>query len=471
MSIPSPTIHIVGAGLAGSECALQLADMGFQVVLFEMRQAQVMTPAHKTQDFAELVCSNSFGSQTDYSAPGQLKWEAEQLGSFILKAARDHSVPAGMALAVDRERFSARITEAVKNHPRIELRSEVVQSLEDLPRPAVIATGPLTHDSLAESMRRHFDQEFLYFFDAIAPIVDADSINPQVAWKANRYNRSSEAEAVESESGDATPAPDSELNSSGDYWNCPLDKEQYYRLVEEIKGARKIEPKEFETTPYFQGCMPIEAIVDRGDETLRFGPLSPKGLSNPHTGHKAYAVVQLRQDNKEGTAYNMVGFQTRMAYGEQTRVFRLIPGLEQAEFLKLGSIHRNLYIHSPKKLTPTLSSRKDEWLFFAGQITGVEGYFESTCTGLLVAHFLAQKLRGQEVSLPPRASALGSLLNAITEDNELFQPTNINFGLFPKPPGFEKIRGHKQKEAKKAAQLELAKQSLLDFSQRIPVSL
>ncbi len=469
MATEAQTIYIVGAGLAGSECALQLADMGYRVVLFEMRQG-VMTPAHKTDQFAELVCSNSFGSFTDYSAPGQLKWEAEQLGSFILKAAKEHIVPAGMALAVDRERFSALITEAILKHPRIEVRRELVQSLDQLPRPLVVATGPLTHDSLAESLRSHLDEEFLYFFDAIAPIVDADSIDTSIAWKANRYNKAhSLAEPAEpTEAAVAAPAEDT-APPGGDYFNCPLDKEQYYHLIEEIKSARKIEPKEFETTPYFQGCMPIEAIVDRGDETLRFGPLSPKGLFNPHAQRnpyatrKPYAVVQLRQDNKEGTAYNMVGFQTRMAYGEQIRVLRMIPGLEQAEFLKLGSIHRNLYIHSPKKLTDTLSSRKDEWLFFAGQITGVEGYFESTCTGLLVAHFLHQKLSGQKPLKPPRASALGSLLNAITEEKELFQPTNINFGLFPKPPGFEQISNRKQKEQKKALQLEIAKTSLLDY--------
>ncbi len=242
-----------------------------------------------------------------------------------------------------------------------------------------------------------------------------------------------------------------------------MNKEQYYTLINEIKNARKIEPKEFEKdTPYFEGCMPVEAIVERGDETLRFGPLSPKGLKDPRTGHGAYAVVQLRQDNKQGTAFNMVGFQTKMAYGEQQRVFRMIPGLENAEFLKLGSIHRNLYIQSPKKLTDVLSSRKDEWLFFAGQITGVEGYFDSTCMGLLVARFLDDKLNGRPVRKPPRESALGSLLNGITEDNEYFQPTNINFGLFPTvepPAGKKKL----QKDVKRDLQLSRAKTALLKW--------
>lgn len=440
MSPANTQISVVGGGLAGCECAFQLAEMGHQVVLFEMRGSGPSTPAHKTDRLAELVCSNSFGSSTDYSAPGQLKWEAEQLGSLILAAARRASVPAGMALGVDREVFAAEITERVSSHPRIEVRREIVSSLEAIPRPAVICTGPLTSDALASSMRQHFDGEFLYFFDAIAPIVDADSIDEFVAYKAARWNKGGK-----------------------DYWNCPLNKDQYYALIEAIKGARKIEPKEFEKdTPFFEGCMPIEAIVERGDETLRFGPLSPKGLHDPRTGHGAYAVVQLRQDNKAGTAYNMVGFQTKMAYGEQQRVFRMIPGLEKAEFLKLGSIHRNLYIQTPKKLTSVLSSKKDEWLFFAGQITGVEGYFDSTCMGLLVAHFLDDKLRGREISLPPRESAFGSLLNAITEDNDYFQPTNINFGLFPNIPVIE---GKKRdwKEKKRELQIERAKAAMTNW--------
>jgi len=396
---------------------------------------QRSTPAHKTDRLAELVCSNSFGSQTDYSAPGQLKWEAAQLGSLVLRAAQEAAVPAGMALGVDREIFASYVTMRVREHPNIEVRNEVVTSLDAIPRPAVIATGPLTDAGLADSLRAHFGDEFLYFFDAIAPIVDADSINCYVAYKADRFGK-----------GDK------------DYYNCPLNKEQYYALINAIKDARKVEPKEFEKdTPFFEGCMPIEAIVARGDETLRFGPLSPKGLRDPRTGLGAYAVVQLRQDNRAATAFNMVGFQTKMAYGEQTRVFRMIPGLENAEFLKLGSIHRNLYIQTPKRLTPTLSSRKDEWLFFAGQITGVEGYFESTCIGLLVARFLDAKIRGVEPSLPPRETAFGSLLNGITEDNDYFQPTNINFGLFPPLSA--------PKDKKRELQLSQAQQALTRWNQ------
>lgn len=440
MSHQGRPITIVGGGLAGSECAYQLASRGRSVVLYEMRGSGTTTPAHKTDRLAELVCSNSLGSGTDYSAPGQLKWEAEQMDSLILRAARFAAVPAGMALSVDRDLFSSEVTRAVERHPLIEIRRDRIRSLHEIPRPAVIATGPLTDSDLATSLREHFDGEFLYFFDAIAPIIDADTINKFVAYKADRWDK-----------------------GTRDYYNCPLNREQYQALVDAIKAARKIEAKEFERdTPYFSGCMPIEAMIERGDQTPRFGPMSAKGLRHPWTHKTAYAVVQLRQDNKEGTAYNMVGFQTKMAYGEQVRVFRMIPGLEEAEFLKLGSIHRNLYIQTPKKLSDTLASRADEWLFFAGQITGVEGYFESTCTGLMVARFLDDKLAGRETRKPPRATAMGSLLNAITEDNGYFQPTNINFGLFPRLDGFD---GSKRldREHKRTVQLDAAKSSMSDW--------
>lgn len=430
-------ITVVGAGLAGSECALQLANLGFQVTLYEMRSIQ-QTPAHKTTDFAELVCSNSFGTMSEVSAPGQLKWEAEQMNSQILKTAKSCAVPAGQALGIDREIFAAQITALVKAHPKIEIKNEIVNSLDDIPRPAVIATGPLTHEPFALSLQKHFGDDFLYFFDAIAPIIDADSINKDIAWKADRYDK-----------------------GTADYYNCPLDKAQYNNFIEEIKNARKIEPKHFETTEFFEGCMPIEVMVERGPQTLRFGPMKPVGLTDPKTGRYPFAVVQLRQDNKEATAYNIVGFQTRMAYGEQTRVFKMIPGLENAEFLKLGSIHRNLFINSPKRLNKDLSSKNDPWLFFAGQITGVEGYFESTCIGLLVAHFIQQKVAGT-FTPPPRDSAMGSLLEAITDPfrAENFQPTNINFGLIPPWP--ENIRDKKEKKQK---QIDRARSA---FSQWTP---
>ena len=439
------TIHIVGAGLAGSECALQLADLGYEVVLLEMR-GSVMTPAHKTDHCAELVCSNSFGSLASTSAPGLLKWEAEQLDSRVLDAALESRVPAGQALGMDRELFAATVTSRVRSHPRIRVETRLVSSLDEVPRPAVIATGPLTHAPLAESMRAHFGDEFLYFFDAIAPIVAADSINMEIAWRADRWDKGTK-----------------------DYINCPLSKREYFFFIEEAKAARKTEAKDFEKdTPYFESCMPIEAMIERGDLTPRFGPMSAKGLRDPRTGNMPFAVVQLRQDNREATAYNMVGFQTKMAYADQKRVFRLIPGLENAEFLKLGSIHRNLYINTPKRLNRDLSSRRDPFLFFAGQITGVEGYFESTCMGLMVARFLDAKLRGDlaadaaniESFAPPRATALGSLLAAITDETKVdhFQPTNINFGHLP--PIELALEGRRfDKHAKRLAQVENAKKA------------
>lgn len=433
MSNKEKTIHVVGAGLAGSECAYQLAERGYQVKLYEMRPT-TMTPAHKTGSSGELVCSNSFGTISLEAAPGQLKWEAEKLGSLILSCAWKAQVPAGQALGMDRVLFANLVDEALRNHPRIEMVAGVVESIDQVPRPCVVATGPLTHESLAKSLLAHMGDEYLYFFDAIAPIVAADSIDMTKAWKASRWDK-----------------------GTSDYINCPLSKEQYYALVDEISRAEKMEAKDFEKdTPYFEGCMPVEAIVERGIDTLRFGPMKPIGLTNPHSEERPYAVVQLRQDNKEATAYNIVGFQTKMKYPEQKRVFRMIPGLENAEFLKLGSIHRNMYIHSPKKLNPDLSSRKDPFLFLAGQITGVEGYFESTCIGILVAHFLDQKLSDRPFNPPPRASALGSLLHAITlEDKDNFQPTNINFGLFPA------ITERIHKNLKKEYNLKRAREALL----------
>lgn len=458
-------VHVVGAGLAGSECALQLADLlaprGIKVVLHEMRGTGTTTPAHRSEDCAELVCSNSFGSLGAHSAPGLLKWEAEWLGSHVLQAALDTRIPAGQALGMDRERFAQAVTARVLAHPNIELRREIVQSIEHVPRPTVLATGPLTHESLAHSVRDHFargragDSSFLYFFDAIAPIIAADSINSKIAWKADRWDRGTK-----------------------DYWNCPLTKKEYYFFIEALAEARKVEAKDFEKleeTPYFEGCMPIEAILERGPLTLRFGPMSAKGLRDPRTGNAPFAAVQLRQDNKEATAYNMVGFQTKMAYGDQKKVFRLIPGLEEAEFLKLGSIHRNLYVHTPRLLNRDLSSKQDPWLFFAGQITGVEGYFESTCIGLLVARLLTAKLDGQyaldasdlhesvtadgEPILPPRETAFGSLLAAITDETKLehFQPTNINFGHLPEIASDENFR---DKTGKREEQIRRAKTAM-----------
>ncbi|MBE8162695.1 MAG: methylenetetrahydrofolate--tRNA-(uracil(54)-C(5))-methyltransferase (FADH(2)-oxidizing) TrmFO [Bdellovibrionaceae bacterium] len=444
------TVSIVGAGLAGSECAFQLAQKGYKVTLYEMRDQQ-MTPAHQTKYFAELVCSNSFGSQTTYSAPGQLKWEAEKLNSLLLKIAKKHQVPAGMALAVDRQKFANEITNQLNKHPNITIVQKTISSLQELKRPAVIASGPLTNKHLATALSQHFNTDSLYFFDAIAPIVDAESINWDKVWLANRFD-----------------------DIEKDYINCPLNKEEYFNLIEEIKKADTLAFKNFEkedlklieNTPYFDACMPIEVIISRGDLSLRFGPLSPKGLTNPHSKEKPFAVVQLRTENKDKTAYNMVGFQTKMNYPEQKRIFKMIPGLENADFLKLGSIHRNLYINSPKKLNTNLSSKADTQLFFAGQITGVEGYFESTCMGLLAALSIDQ---GNSFTTPPPQSAFGALLNAITEDKDHFQPTNINFSLF-KPltekdiarlqgnllSTEQKLKGRKNKQARRDLQIKNA---------------
>lgn len=409
MSQALQTMTVVGGGLAGSEAAFQLAEMGFKVRLIEMRP-QKMTPAHKTGDLAELVCSNSFGSVAHHAVSGQMKWEAEKMGSMILESAGKARVPAGQALGIDRKVFAEQVTQKIDQHPNIERIDQEVQSLDEIPRPCVIATGPLTGASLADSLLKHFGNQFLYFFDAIAPIVEADSINMDIAWVADRYGK-----------------------GNGDYINCPMSKEQYYHFIEEIKKAEKTETKEFEkNTPYFEGCMPIEEMIRRGDETIRFGPLSPKGLTPPHLEDKPYAVVQLRKENKEGTSYNLVGFQTKLKYFEQKRIFSLIPGLENAEFLKLGSIHRNLYINPTQNLNKNLSSIKDDQVFLAGQITGVEGYFESTCIGLLVARFMAAQAKGESFLPPPPETALGALYRALTgEVKEHFQPTNINLGLFP----------------------------------------
>jgi len=427
--VKNSEVTVVGAGLAGSECAWQLAQRGHFVTLIEMR-GQTQTPAHKTSGFAELVCSNSFGSFQSTAAPGQLKWEAEQLGSLILDKAIQARVPAGQSLSMDRDVFSRLVTEAVHSHPRIQVVQKTINELAEIPRPAVIATGPLTHDALAHDLRQHFGGEFLYFFDAIAPIISADTINTKITYRADRWNKGTK-----------------------DYLNCPMTKKEYFFFIDAVKAARKIEPKEFEKdTPYFESCMPIEAMIERGNQTPRFGPMSPRGLRDPRTGNDPYAVVQLRQENREATAYNMVGFQTKMAYSDQKQVFRLIPGLEEAEFVKLGGIHRNLYINTPRSLNRDLSSKKDPNLFFAGQITGVEGYFESACIGLLVAGFLSQRLRGQTLIVPPRESAFGSLLNAITDETkDHFQPTNINFSLFPP------IEGRIDKSIKRQMQIDRAR--------------
>src|SRR5438309_298540 len=408
-------IHIVGGGLAGSEAAWQLAQAGYRVRLSEMRGGGDMTPAHETDRLAEIVCSNSFRSDdAEHNAVGLLHQEMRTLDSLIMGAADQHRVPAGSALAVDREGFAAEVTRTVEQHPNITILRERVDGLPD--HPTIIATGPLTGSGLAGAIAAETGQDALAFFDAIAPIVHRDSIDIDVAWMAARWDRGS------SEGG------------GKDYINCPMDKGQYEDFVQALVDGDKMPFHDWEKdTPYFEGCMPIEVMAERGPETLRHGPMKPMGLDNPRTGRWPYAVVQLRQDNALGTLWNMVGFQTKLKHGEQVRIFRTIPGLENAEFARLGGIHRNSFINSPRLLDGELRLKSKPNIRFAGQITGCEGYVESAAVGILSARFAAEELRGERLSAPPPETAIGAILAHITggADAETFQPMNVNFGLMP----------------------------------------
>jgi methylenetetrahydrofolate--tRNA-(uracil-5-)-methyltransferase len=411
-------IHIIGGGLAGSEAAWQLAEAGLRVRLSEMRGGGDTTPAHETDRLAEMVCSNSFRSDdAEHNAVGLLHQEMRALDSLIMRAADAHRVPAGSALAVDRPSFAGEVTRAVEAHPNISVVRERVDALPD--HPTIIATGPLTGSKLAAAIARETGEGALAFFDAIAPIVHRESIDMSVAWMAARWDRGS------SEGG------------GKDYINCPLDKPQYDDFVAALVDGEKMLFKEWETdTPYFEGCMPIEVMAERGPETLRHGPMKPVGLDNPRTGRWPYAVVQLRQDNALGTLWNMVGFQTKLKHGEQVRIFRTIPGLENAEFARLGGIHRNSFINSPRLLDHELRLKSKPSIRFAGQITGCEGYVESAAVGILAARFAAAELNGERLPQPPSETALGALLAHITggADAETFQPMNVNFGLMPPLP-------------------------------------
>ena len=415
-------VHVVGGGLAGSEAAWQLASAGVSAVLHEMRPVRG-TEAHITGNLAELVCSNSFRSDdAANNAVGLLHEEMRRSGSLIMAAADAHQVPAGGALAVDREGFAKAVEAALEAEPLIEIRREEVDGHMLFDEAAadwglsIIATGPLTAPALAEAVCAETGEDSLAFFDAIAPIVHKDSIDFATAWFQSRYDR-------EGPGGDAAA-----------YINCPLDKGQYETFIDALLAAEKSEFKAWEGTPYFEGCLPIEVMAARGRETPRFGPMKPVGLTNPHApGEKPHAVVQLRQDNALGTLYNMVGFQTKLKHGEQTRVFRAIPGLEGARFARLGGLHRNTFINSPKLLDDTLRLRSRPRLRFAGQITGVEGYVESAAIGLLAGRFAAAEMAGREPLPPPATTAMGALLAHITRgaDAKTFQPMNVNFGLFP----------------------------------------
>lgn len=441
-------IHIIGGGLAGSEAAWQIAQAGVPVVLHEMRPVR-MTEAHKTQGLAELVCSNSFRSDdSDQNAVGLIHYEMRQLGSLIMACGDRHQVPAGSALAVDRDAFSDDVSAQLEAHPLISIaRGEIAGLPPEAWDSVIIATGPLTSPALAEAVRGLTGEGELAFFDAIAPIIHRESINMDVAWFQSRYDK-------------AGPG-----GTGADYLNCPMNKEQYEAFVAALIAGEKTEFREWEkNTPYFDGCLPIEVMAERGVETLRHGPMKPVGLTNPHDPSvKSYAIVQLRQDNKLGTLFNMVGFQTKLKYGAQAEIFRMIPGLENAEFARLGGIHRNTYLNSPRLLDARLRLKAMPRLRFAGQITGCEGYVESAAIGLLAGRFAAAERLGKTLEAPPATTALGSLLNHITGGHietidagpKSYQPMNINFGLFPaiesapRSPEGKRLKGTEKAVAKK----------------------
>ena len=417
-------IHVIGGGLAGSEAAWQIASQGVPVVLHEMRPVRT-TDAHKTDGLAELVCSNSFRSDDwETNAVGLLHEEMRRLDSLILAAGDKHKLPAGGALAVDRDGFSAEVTARLSEHPRVTVARGEVAGLppEDWDN-VIVATGPLTSPALSEAIRARTGEGELAFFDAIAPVIHLDSIDQTIVWRQSRYDK-------------AGPG-----STGADYLNCPMSKEEYEAFIDALLAGEKTVFKEWEaSTPYFDGCLPVEVMAERGRETLRFGPMKPVGLTDPRTGRRPYAVVQLRQDNALGTLWNMVGFQTKLKHGEQVRVFRMIPGLQEAEFARLGGLHRNTFLNSPKLLDGALRLRAEPRLRFAGQITGVEGYVESAAIGLLAGRFAAADRTGQDAGPPPPTTALGALLAHITGGHLLdgeeglsssFQPMNINYGLLP----------------------------------------
>ena len=415
-----PTITVVGAGLAGTEAAWQLARRGLRVRLIEMRPVR-MTEAHQTANFAELVCSNSLRNASLETAVGVLKEEMRRLGSLVILAADRARVPAGSALAVDRNDFSGFITATLEEHPLVEIIREEASAIPD--GPAIIASGPLTSPALGDALNCVIGPRNLYFYDAIAPVVTAESINPEVAFRASRYGKGGD-----------------------DYLNCPMNEAEYHAFVDAVIASEKVTLHPFEKPVYFEGCMPIEEMARRGRMTLAFGPMRPVGLSNPRTGARPFAVVQLRQDDREGRLYNIVGFQTKMTYPEQRRVLRMIPGLEGAEFVRLGSLHRNTFIDSPRLLRPTMQLRAREDLFLAGQMVGVEGYVESAAAGLLAAINASNLINARPLVVPPPETALGSLVAYITDSTRRdFQPMNANYGLMPELPG--RVRGRNKKIA------------------------
>lgn len=428
-----PVVQIIGAGLAGCEAAWQLVKRGVKVRLFEMKP-QKFSPAHKNSNWAELVCSNSLRSDdAEHNAVGLMHEEMRRFGSLIMEAADQTKVPAGGALAVDREGFAKFITERLKASPLLEIVNQEITEFPAADAPlTIIATGPLTSSAFIKAIKNKVDQHSLSFYDAIAPVVYKESIDFSKAWFQSRYDK----------------------GDKYDYINCPMNKEEYYRFVDELLKAEKMPFHDFEEPHYFDGCLPIEVMAERGIDTLLFGPLKPVGLTNPHSAEKPYAVVQLRQDNKEDTLRNIVGFQTKMKYGEQTRIFRMIPGLEKAEFARLGGIHRNTFIQSPMLLDEFLRLKAQPNILFAGQISGCEGYVESADTGMLAGYYAACLAKGENPVVPPKTTATGAMLGHLLDTTADYQPMNINFGIFPTIQGeitangkFRKIKGADRKEA------------------------
>ena len=428
---------VVGGGLAGCEAAWTLAESGVTVTLYEMRP-KVDTPAHQTDGLAELVCTNSFKSVETSNAHGLLKAELRLLGSLLMRVAEETRVPAGAALAVDRALFSEGVTKAVRSHPNIEV---VCEEITTLPSPGIVATGPLTSDSLAAAIQERLGASHLAFFDSIAPIILADSLDETVLYRLSRYGK----------------------GGGEDYLNAPFDRDRYYAFIEAIVAADQYEGHDFDKIAYFEGCLPVEEMARRGPDTLRFGPMKPVGLPDPRTGQEPYAVMQLRSEDRAGQMWNMVGFQTRLRTGEQRKVFRMIPGLENAEMLRWGSVHRNTYLNTPAVLSPHLSARDDDRLLFAGQLVGVEGYTESLACGLLCGINLARILGGAEPLLPPENTMLGSLVRYVHgADPKKFQPMNANFGLLPPLPN--KVR---DKRKKREALATRALEAMAEFAARL----
>ena len=435
-------VVVVGAGLAGCEAAFQLAERGIEVELVEQKP-KARTPAQNSDKLCELVCSNSMRGAALVNAVGLLKEELRRAGSLVMEAAHVARVPAGGALAVDRDVFAATVTERISSHPRIHVRHEIVERIPEAApdRPVILATGPLTGDALAADIARVVGAEHLAYYDAIAPIISADSIDWSKVFKQSRWGKGAEgADAGSDGERDATAAGDEA------YVNCPFEKDEYFAFVRAIVEAQKVEPRSFEDVRYFEGCLPIEVMASRGERTLAFGPMKPVGLTDPRTGRRPYAVVQLRPEDQAMTAYNLVGFQTRMTYGEQTRVFRMIPGLEEAEILRFGSVHRNTFVDAPRMLDERMQLKAMPNVFLAGQITGVEGYVESCAGGLVCAILLAQSLRGERVTPPPETTALGGIRTHLMRETERFQPSNITWACIP-PPADPKLRKRERYQA------------------------